>query len=85
MFTSLDNELCRGIAFEIVSSNSQAYQEARKRDLKEIKQILKDNPDVEMHYYNGWTKIGDKTFNGITEEFLKKFANKYCMFANKMI
>lgn len=85
MFTSLDNELCRGIAFEIVSSNSQAYQKARKRDLKEIKQILKDNPDVEIHYYNGWTKIGDKTFNGITEELLKKFANKYCMFANKMI
>lgn len=75
MYTMLDNQVLRGLNNDIVTSNSQAYQKARVRDIKEIKKILKENPNVEIHYYNGWTKIGNKTFNGVGKEFLKKFAN----------
>ena len=66
--------------FEDIGSDVK-YAHKLKNDLKRIKRILKEEPDTPIFYGNGWIRVGNETFNGITEKML----NNACKLANKLL
>ena len=75
MITTPLKEICNLTGTFNDTVSSQAYQKARTKDIKEIKHLLKENPNAEIMYGNGWVRIAGFIFNGISESFLKNIRN----------